>query len=126
MKKMTILTVATLILFHISTVFGGGKIYTNKDLEKYISKKAQETAVKYTGKRVTLDFSDANLVGVLSLLSDIARQDGYTLSVDSRIQGKITLKMTNVAWDQVLDFLAEKYHLVKVVKDKTIMISPEK
>ncbi|HYA26683.1 MAG TPA: secretin and TonB N-terminal domain-containing protein, partial [Thermodesulfovibrionales bacterium] len=74
--------------------------------------------------KVTLDLSDVNLSGALTLLGDIARQDGYTLSVDPRVQGKITLKMTNVPWDQILDFLAENYHLSKVVKDKMIVIAP--
>lgn len=124
MKRLTICAAAMLILFQVFPVCGGSKIYTNKDLEKYINKKSQEAAVKYTGEKVTLDLSDANLVGVLSLLSDIARHDGYNLSVDSRIQGKVTLRMTNAPWDQILDFLVENYHLIKAAKDKTIMISP--
>jgi type IV pilus assembly protein PilQ len=126
MRKATIFALATLILFYVLPVSGGGKIFTNKDLEKYVNKKSQETAVKYTGEKVTIDLSDASLVGVLSLLSDIARHDGYILSVDSRIQGKITLRMTNVPWDQILDFLVENYRLIKVAKDKTIMISPSR
>jgi type II secretory pathway component HofQ len=116
-----------LVLFAVCSVFAASKkIYTNKDLEKYTGKKSSETAVKYTGRKVTLDFNEANLTGVLTLLSDIARRDGYTLTVDTRIQGKITLKMKNVSWDEVLDFLVENYNLVKTVKDKSIMISPPK
>jgi len=125
MKRMTILTLAMLILVSVSPVAGEDKIYTNKDLEKYADTKNRETPVKYSGNKVTLDFSDANLVAVLSLLSDIAKHDGYVLKVDPRIQGKVTLKMTTVPWDQVLDFLAENYHLVKVVKEKTITVAPQ-
>jgi type IV pilus assembly protein PilQ len=124
MRRMTILALSALILFNVSPVSGQGRVYTNKDLEKYFGKKNQEAPVKYAGTKVTLDFSNANLTGVLSLLSDIARHDGYTISADQRIQGKITLKMTNVPWDQVLDFLVENYRLVKEVKDKTIVIAP--
>lgn len=126
MKRMTLLALGAFILFQVSPVAGEGRVYTNKDLERYGDAKNKETPVpvKYAGKKVTLDLSDANLSGAITLLSDIARQDGYTLSVDPRVQGKITLKMTNVPWDQVLDFLAENYHLSKVVKDKRILITP--
>ncbi len=133
--KIASLVLAALILFQVCPVIGQEMIYTNKDLEKYIDKKSQEKSVstsapqsasqvKFAGKKVSIDVSDANLSGVLSLLSDIARQDGFVLSVDPRTQGKITLKMTNVPWDQLLDFLIENYHLSKVVKDKMIMIAP--
>ncbi len=129
--KMATLALAALVFFQVSPLIGQETIYTNKDLEKYMDKKSQEKSVsisvpqvKFAGKKVSLDVSDANLSGVLNLLSDIARQDGFALSVDPRTQGKITLKMTNVPWDQVLDFLVENYHLSKVVKDKMIMIAP--
>ncbi len=132
------LAMAMLFVFPASPLTADDRIYTNKDLERYTNTKSQEAPVKnqeapvkgqeaplkYSGKKVTLDFSDANLTAVLSLLSDIAKHDGYTLTADPRIQGKITLKMTNVPWDQVLDFLTENYHLVKVVKEKTITIAP--
>lgn len=127
MKRMMMFALTLLVLFAASAVFAASKkIYTNKDLEKYTGKKGIETSVKYTGRKVTLDFNEANLTGVLTVLSDIARQDGYTLTVDKRIQGKITLKMTKVSWDEVLDFLVENHNLVKTVKGKSIMISPPK
>ncbi len=116
-----------LVFCALSVVFAAGKkIYTNKDLEKYAGHKGVETPIKYTGRKVTLDFDDANLSGVLTVLSDIVRQDGYTLTVDKGIQGKITLKMTRVAWDEVLDFLVENHGLVKTVKGKSIIVSPPK
>ncbi len=118
----------TLLVFcALSVAFAGGKkIYTNKDLEKYTGTKGVETPVKYSGRKVTLDFDDASLAGVLTVLSDIARQDGYALTVDKGIQGKITLKMTGVPWDEVLDFLVENHDLVKTVKGKSILLSPPK
>jgi len=126
-KRMTMFALTVVVVFAVSSVFGGGKkVYTNKDLEKYVSKKGHEISSKYTGRKVTLDFNEANLTGVLTLLSDMARQDGYTLTVDKRIQGKITLKIKKMPWDHILDFLVENYNLVKVVKDKTITISPGK
>lgn len=125
MKQAVICFVALSVLFALSAAFAADqKIYTNKDLEKYTGRKDQETPVVYTGRRVTLDFRDSNLTGVLSVISDIARQDGYTLTIDRRIQGKITVKMKNVAWDKVLDFIVQEHHLVKTVNGKSIMVSP--
>lgn len=115
-----------LILFGLLPALAGGKIYTNKDLEKYSNKRGKEATVKYNGKKVSLDFTDASLTAVFSLISDIARQDGYTLLVDPGIKERITLKIANVPWDEALDFLTESHNLVKAVKDKTITISPGK
>ena len=115
MKWMMMFVLPLLVLFAVSSVFAEGKkIYTNKDLEKY------------TGRKVTLDVNEAHLTGVLTVLSDIARQDGYTLTVDKRIQGKITLKMSSVSWDEVLDFLVEGNNLAKTVEGKSILLSPSK
>jgi len=112
-KQVAICLVSLFVLLASSAAFAAElKIYTNKDLEKY------------TGRRVTLDFKNSNLTGVLSVLSDIARQDGYTLTIDKRIQGKITVKMKNVAWDKVLDFIVQEHRLVKTVNGKSITISP--
>lgn len=126
MKRMMTCLLTLLVLLAVSSAFAAGnKIYTNKDLERYTDRKSQETPVNYTGRQVTLDFKESNLTGVLAVLSDIARQDGYTLTVDSRrIQGKITVKMKSVPWDKVLDFIVEEHHLVKTVRGKSIMISP--
>ncbi len=124
-KRATMFALALLVLFAVSFVFAGGrKIYTDKDLEKYTGKKSRETPVKYTGRKVTLDFKEASLIGIFTVLSDIARQDGYMLTVDKRIQGKITLQLTSVSWNEVVDFLVEKHNLVKTVKGKSILVSP--
>lgn len=126
-KRMMMSALHLLVFFAVSSVFAESrKIYTNKDLEKYTGRKSQETPVKYTGRKVTLDFVEANLTGVLTVLSDIARQDGYTLTVDKRIQGKITLKMTSVSWDEVLDFLVESHNIAKTMEGKSIILSPPK
>jgi type II secretory pathway component HofQ len=117
--------VSLFVLLASSAAFAAElKIYTNKDLEKYTGRKDQAAPGVYTGRRVTLDFKNSNLTGVLSVLSDIARQDGYTLTIDKRIQGKITVKMKNVAWDKVLDFIVQEHRLVKTVNGKSITISP--
>ncbi|MCL5023425.1 MAG: hypothetical protein M1497_08695 [Nitrospirae bacterium] len=129
---ITACIVALAMLFDAAGVVAENKIYSNKDLEKYIKTKGmeapagKEAPIKFMGKKVTLDFSDANLTSVLSLIADIARKDGYTVTVDPKIQGKITLKMTNVPWNQALDFFVESHGLAKTVKDKMIMIVPGK
>jgi type II secretory pathway component HofQ len=125
MKQGVACLVSLFLLLASTAAFAADqKIYTNKDLEKYTGRKDQEVPVVYTGRRVTLDFKNSNLTGVLSVLSDIARQDGYTLTIDRRIQGRITVKMKNVAWDKVLDFIVQEHRLVKTVNGKSITISP--
>jgi type II secretory pathway component HofQ len=129
-KPVTRCVLILVVLLAVSAVFSAsGEIYTNEDLEKYTDKKGDQAPVppvQYTGRKVTLNFTEASLVGVLTVLSDIARRDGYTVTVDQQIRGRITLKVTSVSWDQVLDFLVETHGLVKTVKGKSIQLSPPK
>ncbi len=60
-------------------------------------------AVKqYTGKTVSLDLMDADLRNVLRLLSDLTTTN---IVIEPDVSGKVTLKVENVPWDQVLDMI---------------------
>jgi type IV pilus assembly protein PilQ len=55
---------------------------------------------KYTGKPISLDLLDADLRNVLRLLADLS---GTNIVIEPDVIGKVTLKVEQVPWDQVLD-----------------------
>lgn len=76
---------------------------------------------KYLGKRISLDFQDADIVPIFRLLADIS---GYNIVVNPGVSGKITLKLINVPWDQALDLILRTFSLSKVEEGNIIRIVP--
>jgi len=57
---------------------------------------------QYTGKPISLDLLDADLRNVLRLLADLT---GTNIVIEPDVTGKVTLKVEQVPWDQVLDMI---------------------
>ncbi|HEB76629.1 MAG TPA: type IV pilus secretin family protein [Nitrospirae bacterium] len=85
--------------------------------------KAPEEAVagKYTGRKISLDFQDADIIPIFRLLADVS---GYNIVVDPQVKGKITIKLINVPWDQALDLILKTHNLGMVVEGNIIRIAP--
>ncbi len=75
----------------------------------------------YTGKKISLDFQDADIIPIFRLLGDIS---GYNIVVNPEVKGKITLKLINVPWDQTLDIIMRTFHLSKIVEGNIIRVLP--
>jgi type IV pilus secretin PilQ/predicted competence protein len=75
----------------------------------------------YSGKKISLDFQDADIIPIFRLLGDIS---GYNMVVNPEVKGKITLKLINVPWDQALDVIMRTFHLSKIVDGSIIRILP--
>jgi type IV pilus assembly protein PilQ len=76
---------------------------------------------KYTGKKISLDFQDADIVPIFRLLSDIS---GYNIVVNPEVKGKITMKLINVPWDQALDIMLKTFSLGKTVEGNILRVVP--
>ncbi len=57
---------------------------------------------RYTGRRIDLDFKDADIHNLLRLLSDVGQ---INIITDSSVGGSVTLRLRNVPWDQALDLI---------------------
>ena len=75
----------------------------------------------YTGKKISLDFQDADIVPIFRLLGDIS---GYNMVINPDVKGKVTLKLVNVPWDQALDIILRTFSLSKIVDGNIIRIVP--
>jgi type IV pilus assembly protein PilQ len=76
--------------------------------EAFVLDKASQSAARqgkvYTGRKVTLEFSDADIRKIFQLLAEVSNQN-FLVSDD--VSGTISLKLVNVPWDQALDVILE-------------------
>jgi type IV pilus assembly protein PilQ len=77
---------------------------------------------KYTGRRVDLDFKDADIHNILRLLSDVGRVNIIT---SDDVKGTVTIRMRDVAWDQALDIILQAKQLGMVREGNLIRVAPQ-
>jgi len=58
----------------------------------------------YTGRKVSLEFADADVRKIFQLLSEVSNKN-FVLGDD--VTGNISLKLVNVPWDQALEIILE-------------------
>jgi len=77
---------------------------------------------QYSGKLVSLDLMDADLRNVLRLLADLT---GTNIVIEPDVSGKVTLKVEQVPWDQVLDMVLSMNDLGKEQIGNVIRIAKQ-
>jgi type IV pilus assembly protein PilQ len=79
------------------------------------------SAKKYRGRRISLDLKDADIQNVLRLLADVSK---LNIVAGDEVQGKVTIKLRNVPWDQALDIILSSRQLDKVRNGNIIRVAP--
>jgi type IV pilus assembly protein PilQ len=79
-----------------------------------------DTGPKYTGKRISLNFKDADLKDVFRLFHEIT---GYNIVLDPAVSGNLTIVLENVPEDQALDIILKNNGLDKVFENNVIRIA---
>ncbi|MEC7120271.1 MAG: type IV pilus secretin PilQ family protein, partial [Pseudomonadota bacterium] len=75
----------------------------------------------YTGERLSMDFQDIEVRSVLQLVADFTKQN---LVASDTVQGRITIRLQNVPWDQALDIILRTKGLDQRKSGNVIMIAP--
>ncbi len=75
----------------------------------------------YSGDKLSLNFQDIEIRSVLQLLADFT---DLNIVVSDSVQGKLTLRLKNVPWDQALDIILQSKALGKRKAGNVIMIAP--
>lgn len=75
----------------------------------------------YSGSRVTFNFQDIPVRSVLQLIADVA---DLNIVVADNVVGNLTLRLTNVPWDQALDIVLDARNLDKRTNGNVIWIAP--
>jgi type IV pilus assembly protein PilQ len=83
---------------------------------KYAEKKI------YTGRRVSLEFSDADIRKILQLIAEVSN---LNFLIGDDVSGTISIKLVNVPWDQALDVILETKGLEKKQDGNIMYIKPK-
>ncbi len=84
-----------------------------------LSEKPVGTAKIYKGRKVTLEFADADVRKIFQLLSEVSNKN-FVLSDD--VTGSISIKLVNVPWDHALDIILDAKGLDKREEGNIIII----
>ncbi len=76
----------------------------------------------YNAQRITVDFFKIDLHNVFRLLGEIS---GRNMVIEESVNGTLTLALTDVPWDFVLDVVLNLKDLQKEERFNTIVISPK-
>lgn len=82
---------------------------------------SMETGKVYTGQKISLDFQDADIRNVFRILHEIS---GKNFIIGNDVQGRVTLKLDQVPWDQVLDLVTRMNKLGVSVEGNIVRIAP--
>ena len=100
-----------------------------KETEAEIEKEAEEPSEEpvlgeagkvYTGQKISLDFQDADIRHVFRILHEIS---GQNFVIGDDLKGRVTLKLDNVPWDQVLDLILQMNKLDRVEEGSIVRIA---
>lgn len=75
---------------------------------------------KWTGHPISLDFREGDLQDIFRLFADIS---GLNVVVNPGISGRVTLKLTEVPWDQALDLILKINGLGYAIEDNVLRIA---
>lgn len=75
----------------------------------------------YVGKRISLNFVDADIKSVFRLFHEIS---GLNFVLDPSVQGRVTIVLDQVPWDQALDIILKNAGLDKQLENNVIRIAP--
>src|SRR5262245_9459413 len=78
-------------------------------------------AARYKGRRISLDFKDAEIQNVLRLLADVSK---LNIVAAEDVKGRVTIKLRNVPWDQALDIILRAKGLDKTRNGNIIRVAP--
>ncbi len=76
---------------------------------------------QYTGEPFSFDFKDIDIKDLFRFIADIS---GLNVILDPAVKGSVTLKLTEVPWDQALDLITKNQGLGYTIEGNVIRIAP--
>lgn len=74
---------------------------------------------KYMGRRISLDFQQADISNVLRLIAEVS---GFNIVIGEAVKSKVTMKLVSVPWDQALDMILKMNGLGKIKQGNILWI----
>jgi type IV pilus assembly protein PilQ len=76
---------------------------------------------QFSGEKISLNFQDMEVRAILQILADFSN---FNLVASDTVQGRITLRLENVPWDQALALVLKTKGLDKRIDGNVMMIAP--
>lgn len=76
----------------------------------------------YTGRRISLDFKDVEIADVLRLIAEVS---DLNVIAGDEVKGQVTIRLTDVPWDQALDVILLTKGLGFVLVGNVLRIAPQ-
>jgi hypothetical protein len=83
------------------------------------SKTKDETKITYSGAKISLDYVNADIRNIFRFLAESGKVE---IVPDPEVRGTITLRLTEIPWDEALDAILNISNLRKVQEGKKIRI----
>ncbi|ATB27982.1 type IV pilus secretin PilQ [Melittangium boletus] len=78
---------------------------------------------RYRGKKVSFEFKDIDIQNLLRVIAEISKKN---IVVADDVQGKVTIRLRNVPWDQALDLILRSKALGKEEIGNILRVAPLK
>ncbi|MGE0680985.1 MAG: type IV pilus secretin PilQ [Candidatus Binatia bacterium] len=82
-----------------------------------------DQALQYTGKKISLDFKNADIHDVLRIVAEVS---GLNIVATDDVKARVTLRLVEVPWDQALDVVLQSNGLEKTQTGNVITVSTTK
>ena len=92
-----------------------------REVTKEEKEARRKKELTYVGDKLSLNFQDIEVRSVLQLLADFT---GLNMVVSDSVNGRITLRLKNVPWDQALDIILKTKGLSMRQNGNVILVAP--
>lgn len=75
----------------------------------------------YTGRKISLDFKDADIGNILRLMAEVSK---LNIIAGEDVKGKVSLRLIEVPWDQAFDIILKTNGLGMVQEGNVVRILP--
>ena len=93
-----------------------------KGEEKKAAGEGPSTEKMYTGRKISLDFKDADIKNILRLIAEVS---DLNIIAGEEVSGKITMRLVDVPWDQALDVILTARNLGMTRVGNVIRVAPQ-
>jgi len=95
--------------------------FVPKDIASAKRGSAKGEAFEYTGQKVSFDYQGIDIRNALLLISEMSDMN---IIMGEDVQGKLSMRLENVPWDQALDIILTSQGLGKEVQGNVMRIAP--
>jgi type IV pilus assembly protein PilQ len=82
----------------------------------------EATSRQYAGQKMSFDFVDTDIRNILQLISEVA---GINIVWGSDVEGKISMKLDSIPWDQALEMILRPNGLTYQIEDDVLWVVPK-